>query len=156
MIELNIPGRGVIQLDHLVTDVDGTLAVDGRLGEGVAKALRRLSDRLRIHMLTVDTHGLQGDIDKRLGINAQRLEPGGERAAKREYVDRLGADRVVAIGQGMNDAGMLEQAEIGIAVLSKEGLARDALLGADLIVPDVQSALTLLEKPLRLVTSLRQ
>lgn len=137
MIELNVPGRGVIQLDHLVTDVDGTLAVDGRLVEGVAKALRRLSDRLRIHMLTADTHGLQDEIDKRLGIVAHRIEPGSEQIAKREFVQRLGA-------------------EIGIAVLSREGLVRETLLAADLIVPDVRSALALLEKPLRLVTSLRQ
>lgn len=31
MIELNIPGRGNLQLHHLVTDVNGTLAVDGEL-----------------------------------------------------------------------------------------------------------------------------
>lgn len=156
MIELNIPGRGVIQLDHLVTDVNGTLTLDGRLAEGAAKALQRLSDRLQIHMLTADTHGGQDEIDRRLGLEAQRIEPGGEAAAKREYVERLGADRVVAIGQGRNDAGMLEEAEIGIAVLSKEGLSRETLVSADLIVPDIRSALGLLERPLRLVASLRR
>lgn len=156
MIELNIPGRGVIQLDHLVTDVNGTLALDGRLAEGVAKGLQRLSDRLQIHMLTADTHGRQDEIDRRLGIAAQRIEPGGEEDAKREYLQGLGADRVVAIGQGRNDAGMLEEAEIGIAVLSKEGLTREALFAADLVVPDIRSALGLLEHPLRLVASLRR
>ena len=156
MIELNIPGRGVIQLDHLVTDVNGTLTLDGRLIEGTAKALQRLSDRLQIHMLTVDTLGRQDEIDRRLGIEAQRIKPGREVDAKREYVGRLGADRVVAIGQGRNDAGMLEEAEIGIAVLSKEGLCREALFAADLIVPDIRSALGLLERPLRLVASLRR
>jgi len=34
MIELNIPGRGLIQLQHLVCDVNGTLAVDGLLAAG--------------------------------------------------------------------------------------------------------------------------
>ncbi|MFH1908337.1 MAG: hypothetical protein ABIL11_13305 [Chloroflexota bacterium] len=33
MIELNIPGRGNLQLAHLVSDVNGTLAVDGELLE---------------------------------------------------------------------------------------------------------------------------
>jgi hypothetical protein len=28
MIELTIPGRGELQIGHLVTDVNGTLAID--------------------------------------------------------------------------------------------------------------------------------
>jgi soluble P-type ATPase len=31
MIELNIPGRGIVKLDTLVCDVNGTLAMDGVL-----------------------------------------------------------------------------------------------------------------------------
>jgi soluble P-type ATPase len=57
MIELEIPGRGVLRLQHLVTDVNGTLAADGCLIDGVAKRLLGLSGRLQIHLLTADTHG---------------------------------------------------------------------------------------------------
>ena len=39
MIELTIPGRGVIRIQHLVCDVNGTLALDGCLIEGVAQAI---------------------------------------------------------------------------------------------------------------------
>jgi soluble P-type ATPase len=63
---------------------------------------------------------------------------------------------VVAIGQGANDAGMLEAAELGIGVLSPEGLAVETLLAADLVVPDIFLALDLFEKPLRIVASLRK
>lgn len=157
MIELNIPGRGVIQLDHLVTDVNGTLALDGRLNEGVAKALLRLSDRLEIHMLTADTHGQQDAIDRRLGLQATRIQmKEDEVEAKRVYVQRLGGARVAALGQGANDAGMLAEAAIGVAVLSPEGLAQVSLRAADLLVSDVHSALALFENPLRLVASLRR
>lgn len=54
MIELNVPGRGVIQLEYLVSDVNGTIALDGQLIEGVAKAFVTLSDRLELHLLTTD------------------------------------------------------------------------------------------------------
>jgi soluble P-type ATPase len=54
MIELNVPGRGVIQTEYLVSDVNGTIALDGELIEGVTKALVRLSDRLEFHLLTAD------------------------------------------------------------------------------------------------------
>jgi soluble P-type ATPase len=51
MIALNVPGRGVIQLEYLVSDVNGTIALDGQLIEGVANYL---NDRLEFRQLTVD------------------------------------------------------------------------------------------------------
>src|SRR6266542_239803 len=56
MIELNIPGRGNLRLSHLVLDVNGTLAKDGRLLDKVAKPLAALRDRLDIHLLTADIY----------------------------------------------------------------------------------------------------
>ena len=156
MIELNIPGRGFIQLEHLVTDVNGTLAVDGQLIEGLARNLRNLRDRLEIHLLTADTHGRQSAIDMQLGLQATRIPPGNEAEQKAEFVRRLGADRVMAIGQGANDAGMLKQAALGICVQSTEGVAVETLLAADIFVPDIFAALQLLEKPLRIVATLRK
>ena len=156
MIELDIPGRGLIRLEHLVSDVNGTLAVDGRLIEGVAGRLTGLADRLQLHLLTADTHGRQESIDQLLGLTAVRVpdESGGQ--AKGEYVQQLGAETVVALGQGANDALMLEAAAIGVAVISPEGMSAQALDAADVIVPDILSALALLERPMRLVATLRQ
>ena len=156
MIELNIPGRGLIQLRHLVTDVNGTLAFDGVLLTGVSRALLALRDRLELHLLTADTHGRQAEIDRQLGLEAVRIPRGGEARAKAAYVKQLGADAVVAIGQGANDAAMLDSAAIGIAVLSREGLAIEALTRADVCVPDVLAGFELLEQPIRLVATLRR
>ncbi len=155
MIEITIPGRGELHLQHLVTDVNGTLAVDGQLLDGLAKRIASLRDRLTIHLLTADTHGRQELIDKQLGLTAVRVRGGGESAQKAAYVCSLGAENVVAIGQGANDAAMLKQAALGICVMSAEGVAVEALLAADLLVPDIFAALDLLEKPLRIVASLR-
>lgn len=156
MIELNIPGRGSVQLEHLVCDVNGTLAIDGQIIDGVSRALCRLSDRLAIHMLTANSHNKQDIIDFQLGLKAVRLQPGDERAQKQAFVGQLGADRVIAIGQGANDADMLKTAAIGVCVFSPEGIAVETLLNADVAVLDILSALELLEKPLRLVATLRQ
>ena len=156
MIELTIPGRGTIQLEHLVCDVNGTLAVDGSLIEGVAQALSGLGDRLAIHLVTADTHGKQAIIDQQLALTAVRLSPGDEPGQKAAFVRRLGAASVVAVGQGANDAGMLSAAAIGIATLSPEGLAVESLHAADLVVTDILAAFELLEKPMRLVATLRK
>lgn len=155
MIELNIPGRGILQLEHLVSDVNGTLAIDGQLQEGLAKSLRLLGDRLQVHLLTADTHGRQHIIDEQVGVQGVRVRPGNEAEQKAEYVRQLGAEHVVAIGQGANDATMLKTAALGICVLSAEGSALETL-AADLVVPDIRTAISLLEKPLRIVASLRK
>ncbi len=156
MIELTIPGRGDLKIEHLVMDVNGTLAVDGVLLEGVAKRVGGLRDRLNIHLLTADTHGRQAIIDLLLNLTATRISGGREAEQKAEYVRNLGAAGVVAIGQGANDALMLREAALGICVLSAEGLAIETLTAADLLMPDILSALDLFEKPLRLIASLRK
>ncbi len=156
MIELNIPGRGVLRLQHLVTDVNGTLAVDGVLIDGLARRLASVRDRLSVHLLTADTHGRQAVIDRQLNLSATRLTSGNEQEQKRLFVENLGAASVVAIGQGANDAGMLKAAALGICILSAEGAAAETLLAADLVVPDIFTAFDLLDKPLRIVASLRK
>jgi soluble P-type ATPase len=156
MIELNIPGRGSLQLQHLVCDVNGTLAMDGQLLDGVKQRLTILRDRLTLHLLTADTHGKQSIIDQQLGIQAVRIPAGSEAERKAKYVLELGASSVVAIGQGANDAGMLREAGLGICVLSAEGTAVETLVSADLVAGSFFEALELLEKPLRIVATLRK
>jgi P-type E1-E2 ATPase len=156
MIELEIPGRGSLQLQHLVSDVNGTLAIDGQLLDGLSRRIRVLKDRLTIHLLTADTHGHQNEIDSQLGLQAVRIGPGNESVQKADYIRRLGPESVVAIGQGANDAGMLKVAAIGICILSTEGTAVETMISADLLLPDINTALELLEKPIRLVASLRK
>ena len=156
MIELDVPGRGLIQLEHLVTDVNGTIAKDGRLLEKIARPLVGLKDRLQIHLITADTYGRQDNIDLMLALKAVRLKGENQAEQKAEYVRSLGADKVVAIGNGANDALMLKEAAIGIAVMGDEGLAVEALQSADIFIHSALDALYLLEFPTRLVATLRK
>lgn len=156
MIEMNIPGRGLVEIEHLVCDVNGTLALDGQLLEGVARLLSGLRDRLQVHLLTADTHGRQETIDRQLGLQAVRIAPGNEDEQKAAYVRRLGAEHVAAVGQGSNDAAMLKCARLGICVLAREGAALETMLAADVVAPDIITALELLDRPLRLVATLRK
>jgi len=156
VIELIIPGWEPIKLEHLVCDVNGTLAVDGVLLLGVVRALSNLRDRLQVHLVTADTHGQQELIDRALNLQAVRLHVGNEAEQKREYVRGLGAAGVVAIGQGANDALMLKEAALGTCVHSPEGCAVSTMLNADLVVPDIFAALELFDKPMRIIASLRK
>jgi P-type E1-E2 ATPase len=136
--------------------VNGTLAVDGVLIDGLIRRIASLRDRLEVHMLTADTHGRQANINEQLNLKATRVQPGNEAAQKAEFVRGLGAEAVVAIGQGANDAEMLKTAALGICVMSQEGVAVETLVSADIVVPDIFTALDLLEKPVRIVASLRK
>ena len=155
MIEITIPGRGELCLQHLVLDVNGTLAVDGQLIEGVIKRISNLKTKFDIHMLTANTHGAQSRIDHYLNLQAVQIAKGNEGEQKAAYVEKLGSQNVVAIGQGANDALMLRRAELGICVLSVEGTAKAVVDACDLLMPDINSALDLFEYPLRLIASLR-
>lgn len=156
MIDLTIPGTGNVQITHLIMDVNGTLAVDGTLLDGMPRAIASLANRLHIHLITADTHGRQDHIDHILGLTAVRLQPGDEANQKGDYIRSLGGQFCAAIGQGANDTQMLAEAFLGIAVLSPEGLCIDALKSARIVMPDIFSAFGLLENPQRIVATLRK
>jgi P-type E1-E2 ATPase len=157
MIELLIPGWDNIQLEYAVFDVNGTLAVDGQLIDGVEPFIAQLRSKLEVRLITADTHGKQIEIDRQLGLTADRLKPGGhEREQKADYVCALDAQHVVAIGNGGNDVDMLKAAAIGIAVIGHEGAAFEALAAADVVTHDIFDAIGLLLNPRRLIATLRR
>lgn len=155
MISIDIPGLRVFELTHLVLDFNGTLAVDGRLLDGVGAQLDALAKVLALHVVTGNTYGDAREHLHDCPAEVVCLSADGQALAKRDYVLRLGASSVAAIGNGSNDALMLRQAALGIAVLGTEGLAGDALTAADVVVHHAVDALGLLLHPKRLVATLR-
>lgn len=156
MISLNIPGKGTYQIEHVVFDVNGTLALDGQLLDGIPQKIHELQEQVKVHLITANTHGKQDTIDNVLGFRATLLSTGNEAKQKADFVKNLNADTVVAIGQGANDVDMLRVAALGIGILSNEGIARETLLAADLLVPHIDAAFDCLANPRRIVASLRK
>mgnify|MGYP001765961664 CR=1 FL=1 len=114
MLELDIPGYGALALEHLVLDVNGTIADGGELLPGVAEALAALRGVLRPVAVTADTHGTAGALGETLGIEVRIIASGWEAGDKLSVVQELGADAVVAIGNGANDALVLKACAVGI------------------------------------------
>jgi len=154
-VHLAIPGFGALRLEHLVLDYNGTLAIDGRLIAGVKLRLSRLAASLGVHVITADTFGKARGSLRGVECTLQILKRGGEDRAKAAYVRRLGAARVVGIGNGRNDRLMLRIAALGIATVQREGAAVEAVQAADIVVHDVRDALDLLLVPRRLLATLR-
>lgn len=155
MVLITIPRRGTLHLRHLVLDLNGTLTLDGVLIDGVAERLDSLRDEYEIYLVTADMHGTAARLSDELGIVLKHVEAGEEAEGKMDVVTELGAETVVAIGAGVNDAHILKSAGVGIAVLGPEGLAASALCAADLVASSIIEALDLLIVPDRLIATLR-
>ncbi len=155
MLEIYIPSRGLLRLEHLVLDVNGTIALDGQLVPAAYERLERLCEKLDLWLVSADTQGTLAQLAADLKAQTRLLQPSAEATQKAALVGELGAERVVAIGNGANDAAMLQQAALGIAVMGNEGLAAACLTAADVAVPSIESALDLLLYPRRLVATLR-
>jgi soluble P-type ATPase len=152
---VDIPGYGTVTLEHVVMDYNGTLAVDGRLVEGVKASLKRLSETLNLHVITADTFGIAAEGLKGVNCTLKVLAGNDHAAEKRDFVTALGAQKTISIGNGRNDRMMLSASAIGIAVMIEEGLAVEALMAADIVCPSILAATGLLENPLRLKATLR-
>ncbi len=155
MIDVTIPGYGSLRLEYLVLDHNGTLAVDGLLVPGVRESLEKLAEKLEIFVVTADTFGRAHAQLEGVPCQLTILPPGDQDRAKLAFVDQLGRERTVCIGNGRNDALMLEAAALGIAVVLAEGAAAATLNAADVVCVGIVPALELLLNPLRLTATLR-
>ncbi|MCG9967392.1 HAD hydrolase family protein [Pelotomaculum terephthalicicum JT] len=156
MIELTLPGRNlVLELHHLMLDLNGTLTVDGQLIPGVKERIKNLKDKLDVHLLTADTLGRGAEAAAELGTKLNRVDADRGNQDKKEYLLKLGKENTVAVGNGYNDVHMLEEAVLGIAVIGKEGCSVEAVRRADIVVNDINDALDLLLRPKRLIATLR-
>ena len=155
-IQLAVPGRADVEIEHAVFDINGTLAVDGSLVDGVEERVLRRCPGLRLHLASSDTFGTGRAIADPLVAEFVRVAPPDESLAKAEVVRRLGPDQTIVVGNGSNDALMLEAAALGIYVIGAEGAAVASMLAADIVVADVLQALDLLVDPRRLTATLRR
>ena len=155
MISVDIPGFRRLELAHLVADYNGTLALDGELLPGVAELLTELAAAIRIHVITADTFGLARTRLAGLPVELAVIGPGSQAEAKLQFITALGAESVVALGNGRNDRQMLSAAGLGIALLQREGASAESLASADVVCTSAADALDLLRNPKRLIATLR-
>jgi P-type E1-E2 ATPase len=155
MLAIAIPGFRQLELQHLVLDYNGTLAIDGILIPGVREVLGALAQQIEIHVVTADTFGCARSELSGLPVKLSILPLESQAEAKLAYVQKLGVDHVCAIGNGRNDHRMLAAAAVGIALVQREGGAGEALANATVVSTDILDALDLLRRPARLIATLR-
>ncbi len=149
---VELPGRDPVTMAELVLDFTGTLSKDGRLLPGVAEKLKDLAKRIRITVMTADTFGTAREALAGLPLDFERVETGAD---KQRFIEGLGPQHTVAIGNGRNDVPMVKAAAIGVAVIGPEGADGELLRVADVVVNNIYDALDLVANPMRLKATMR-
>ena len=157
MLEIEIPGFGELRIQHVVFDLNGTLSMIGELDPKLPPKIQQLKNcGIDVHLLSADTRGKLQELATKLGATPHKLQfKGRESEEKAEFVNALGKESVVAVGNGNNDYLMLKQARLGIIIIGKEGAATKALLNSDICVTSPVDALDLLLDPISLKSTLR-
>lgn len=139
-IRREIPGAEALELDHLLLDVNGTIANRAHLIDGVEERIARVRELLEVHLLSSDTLHTLDETAARLGVAAQRVTNGTQ---KRDYAVRLGPRRCAAIGNGVNDVPMLEAVRLGIVIVGPEGAGGPTVRAADVVCGSILDAFDL-------------
>lgn len=156
MIAISIPGFGDIQLQYALIDYNGTLAVDGKLINGLAESLNALSQMLEVHIITGDGLGTAKAELAKINCKLTITPAEHQGLTKQTYLHhQLNPQETVAIGNGQNDSFILKESVLGIAILGEEGICTNAISAANLVVPTIFHAFELLHKPHRLRATLR-
>ena len=149
MISIERPGQGNLEIEFILVDFEGTLASDRRVHPKAIDKINLLSKRTKIYILTKQEKTLVEETLKKVKAEIVDLKEGEASQQKLDLLRQLGATRTVAIGNGTDDAPMLEEAVFGICVMGKEGTSSEAMKKADVVFLNILDALDFLLKPLR-------
>jgi Cu2+-exporting ATPase len=97
--------------------VIGALSVEDEIRPESVEAVQRLHELgVRVAMITGDAQSVADNVAQRLGIDevAAQVLPGDKAAAVQRF--QAGGQRVAMVGDGVNDAPALAQADVGIAI----------------------------------------
>lgn len=149
---LDIPGRGILRISHIVCDFNGTLAEDGLVADTTMQLLQALGQAYQVTVVTADTFGTAEAFARRAGVDWHRIDTGED---KKRFVQSLSGG-VAAVGNGANDAPMFQAADLAVAIIGPEGAATRTLACADIAVASMDKGLELFLKPKRIVATLRE
>jgi len=155
MNEIKIPYYKTLTLKHVVLDYNGTIAKDGELKAEVKALLPKLCQNYTVHVITSDTFGSVKAQMKEYPVTVKVLETDDHTQEKATYIEQLGKEQCVAIGNGNNDRAMLQNSVLGIAIIGDEGCATATMMASDVTCTEIEDALSLVLNEKRLIATLR-
>lgn len=155
MIKIDIPGRESLELENLVFDFNGTMAVDGRILENIKEQLSELSKIINIYVITADTYGMAQEECEKVNLKVITIPTGCAGKHKSDLVKRLGKNVTATIGNGFNDIEMFKEAKLSVAVIEGEGTCSKLIINSDIVTRSIKEALNLFLTPNYIKADLR-
>ncbi len=155
MIEINIPGRKNLKLKNIVFDYNGTIALDGVVPKSVKDMILSISECLNVYVITADTYGNAKTECEGLPINLETFPNGKATQYKKEFVEKIGAEDTMAVGNGLNDVEMFKVAGLSIAVIGEEGCSSQAIMYSHITVNHINRVFDMIMKKDRIKATLR-
>ncbi len=149
MIRIERPGLSPLEIEFVLIDFEGTLAIDRRVHPKAKDKINLLSKRTKIYVLTKEKKELIEERLRKVKAEIVYLAESGSSQGKLDLLHQLGPARCVAIGNGADDAAMIKEAGVGISMIGKEGSAGEAVRNSEFVFIDILDALDFLLKPLR-------
>lgn len=155
MIEIDIPGRNNFKIENIVFDYNGTVAVDGMMNTEVKEMLTKLNQYLNVYIITADTYGNVRSQCEGLPVKIETFSKGNATFYKKQFVEKIGAEFTIAVGNGLNDVGMFKASALAIAVIEEEGCASEAIIHSNITVKSIKNVFNMIIKKSRIKATLR-
>lgn len=155
MKTITVPGWGSAELKNLVLDLNGTLTESGDFIPGVMNYLQKMrAEGFRIYVLSGDTREvLKRGLEEPDGVEAVITRTASE---KKDFVESIGSDHTVCVGNGNIDVEMFKAARLSICTIQAEGATMEAMVAADIVVTHIKQAFEILLDPAKLIGTLRR
>lgn len=154
MIEIDIPGKGKYNIENVVFDYNGTLALDGKMNRKTTENIKKLSELVRVYILTADTYGDVKECCEGLPINLKTFPKDNASICKKEIVDKL-KGQTVCVGNGFNDIEMFKISDLSICILDTEGCSGKLIAQSDIVLKSIEDSFEMLFNKNRIKATLR-
>ncbi|AXX92714.1 ATPase P [Malaciobacter molluscorum LMG 25693] len=154
-MKIDIPNKESFELKNIVFDYNGTIAIDGKIIDGVSKNIDELSNLFDFYVITADTYGSVENELKNTNCKVITISKDKQDEKKLQFIKKLNPKTVLSVGNGRNDKLMLKESIIGISILQDEGLCTQTLLSSDILVNSIFDVFGFLKDKNRLIATLR-
>jgi soluble P-type ATPase len=152
-IRIELTNQNPIIIRNILTDLNGTLKVDGKMHPEVITLLQALREECRVIFLSGDGNGTAKKYADETGCELKQVSNAQEKA---DYAEEIGLDHVAVIGNGAGDVPLFKtvlqhnERAPRVAVVEAEGLYVPLLAVSNIMVRSAKEALQLFLTPGRL------
>jgi soluble P-type ATPase len=137
-MKFEIPNKESFVINTIILDLNGTIAVKGKIIKGVKKRIKKLRNlNYQLILISGDHRENAKNIAKRLGIDYIVTQN------KEKEMQKVYKEHCASIGNARIDIGTFKHVKLSILVIEGEGIHVKTIPFADIITKSINDALDL-------------